>query len=57
MLNWLSQRKFKAHLTAFLLMVLSAFGMVLFRWQDNSFLTWLMVAVFALANILAVFIR
>ena len=57
MLNWLSQRKFKAHLTAFLLMGLSAFGMVLFRWQDNSFLTWLMVAVFALANILAVFIR
>jgi hypothetical protein len=57
MLNWLSQRKFKAHLTAFLLMVLSALGMILCRWQDNSFFIGLMVVVFALANVLAIFIR
>ena len=57
MINWLSKHKFQAHLSAFLLMVVSSIGMIALMQDQGSPLTWLMIAVFALANILAVFIK
>lgn len=57
MIRWLSKHKFQAHLSAFLLMVVSSVGMIALTQDDGSPLTWLMIAAFALANILAVFIK
>ena len=57
MLEWLSKHKFQAHLTAFLLMVFASIGMIFSAQQDNSGFTWLMLVVFAAANILAIFIK
>ena len=57
MISWLSKHKFQAHLSAFLLMVVSSIGMIALIQDEGSPLTWLMIAVFALANILAVFIK
>jgi hypothetical protein len=57
MITWLSKHKFQAHLGAFLLMVISSIGMILLIWDGSVPLTWLMIAVFAMANFLAVFIK
>ena len=57
MISWLSKHKFQAHLSAFLLMVISSIGMIALTWDEGSALSWLMIAVFAFANILAVFIK
>ena len=57
MISWLSKHKFQAHLSAFLLMVVSSIGMIASMQDADSPFTWLMIAVFALANILAVFIK
>jgi hypothetical protein len=57
MMEWLSKHKFQAHLTAFLIMVISSIGMILSIRQDSSYFTWLLVALFAAANIFAVFIK
>ena len=57
MLNWLSNHKFQAHLAAFLLMVISSIGMIFSMQQDGSNFSWLMIAIFAAANILALFIK
>ena len=57
MINWLSKHKFQAHLSAFLLMVVSSIGMIALSQDEGSPLTWLMIATFSLANILAVFIK
>ena len=57
MLNWLSKHKFQAHLTAFLLMVVSSIGMLFVMQEENAGLAWLMVAVFVVANILAIFVK
>ena len=57
MTNWLSKHKFQAHLSAFLLMVVSSIGMIVLMQDEGSLLTWWMIAVFAFANILAVFIK
>jgi hypothetical protein len=57
MIRWLSKHKFQAHLSAFLLMVVSSVGMIVLTQDEGSPFTWLMIAVFALANILAVFIK
>lgn len=57
MLNWLSNHKFQAHLTAFLLMLISSIGMLYSVRLDSTNFTWLLVAVFAAANILAVLIK
>ena len=56
MLNWIRNHKFQAHLTAFLLMVISSIGMLLIR-QDGAGFAWLLIAVFTAANILALFIK
>ena len=57
MINWLSKHKFQAHLSAFLLMVVSSVGMIALMQDRGSPLTWLMISAFAFANILAVFIK
>jgi hypothetical protein len=57
MINWLSKHKFQAHLSVFFLMVVSSIGMIALMQDEGSSLTWLMIAVFALANILAIFIK
>ena len=57
MIGWLSKHKFQAHLSAFLLMVVSSIGMIALMQDEGSPFTWLMIAVFAFANILAVFIK
>ena len=57
MINWLSKHKFQAHLSAFLLMVVSSIGMIALMQDEGSLFTWLMIAIFAFANILAVFIK
>ena len=57
MLHWLRNHKFQAHLTAFLLMLISSIGMLYSIRLDSTSFTWLLVAVFAAANILAVLIK
>ena len=57
MLDWLRKHKFQAHLTAFLLMVISSIGLILFLRQEGSAFLWLMVVIFAAANLLAIFIK
>ena len=57
MISWLSKHKFQAQLSAFLLMVVSSIGMIALIQEEGSPFTWLMIAVFAFANILAVFIK
>ena len=57
MLNWLSNHKFQAHLTAFLLMLIASIGMLFSVRLDSASFTWMLVAVFAAANILAVLIK
>ena len=57
MLNWFSKHKFQAHLTAFLLMLISSIGMLFSMYLDSAGFTWLLVAVFAAANILAVLVK
>ena len=57
MINWLSKHKFQAHLSVFLLMVVSSIGMIALMHDEGGFLTWLMIAVFAFANLLAVLIK
>lgn len=57
MLEWLSKHKFQAHLSVFLLMVLTSIGMIVSIQQESSGFTWLLVAIFAAANLLAIFIK
>ena len=57
MIDWLSQHKFQAHVAVFLVMVISSIGMILSMQQNASTSTWLLVALFAVVNIFAVFIK
>ncbi len=57
MFTWLTQNKFKAHLIAFSLMVIASIGMIFSMHQESTSFTWLMVAIFAAANILTIFIK
>jgi len=57
MLIWLTKNKFQAHLTAFLLMVISSIGMLFLMRQNSDGFTWLMVAIFVVANIIAIFVK
>jgi hypothetical protein len=57
MFNWLSQNKFQAHLTAFALMILTSIGMVFALRNAANALTWVMIAIFAAANVLALLIK
>jgi hypothetical protein len=57
MLKWLSEHKFQAHTTAFLLMVIASIGMLFSIQQDQVGLSWLWVMLFASANLLAMLIK
>ena len=57
MLEWLSKHKFQAHLAAFLLMVISSIGMILALQSEAIGFIWIMIAIFTLASILAIFIK
>jgi hypothetical protein len=57
MIQWLSKHKFQAHLTAFLLMIVSSIGMLIQLQGQGGALIWLLVAIFGLANMLAIFIK
>lgn len=57
MIGWLSKHKFEAHLTVFLLMVISSIGLIFSMGQNSSVFTWLLVVIFAAANVLAIFIK
>ena len=57
MLNRLSKHKFQAHLSAFLLMLISSIGMIFLMQEGSTPFIWLMIAIFAMANILAIFIK
>ena len=57
MLNRLSKHKFQAHLSAFLLMVISSIGMIFLMQEGSTPFIWLMIAIFAMANFLAIFIK
>jgi hypothetical protein len=57
MLEWFRKNKFQAHLLAFTLMVLTSVGMVLTLRNEADTLTWLMITIFAAANVLAILIK
>ena len=57
-MDWLKHNKFKAHILAFALMVLTAIGMIFaVNAAAATHLIWGLVVVFALANVLAMFIK
>ena len=57
MFTWLHKYKFQAHLVGFLLMALSSAGMILQMQSENVVFIWLMIVIFAAANLLAIFIK
>ncbi|MBC8330446.1 MAG: hypothetical protein H8E28_00545 [Anaerolineae bacterium] len=57
MLTWIRNNKFKAHLTAFLLMVIPAAGMLFTPRNAADSLTWAWLILFVMGNLLAMFIR
>ena len=57
MMNWLRIYKFEAHLTAFTLMILTSIGLYITAVTDKTLLAWVLISVFALANILAMVIK
>ena len=56
-MDWLKQNKFKAHTLTFSLMVLTSIGMILLINAIAPAPIWGLLAVFALANVLAMFIK
>lgn len=57
MITWLKQNKFKAHLLTFSLMVISSIGMIFAASGVGTGLIWGLLAIFALANMMAMFIK
>ena len=57
MLTWIRNNKFKAHLTAFLLMVIPAAGMLFASRNAADSLTWAWLILFVIGNLLAMVIR
>jgi hypothetical protein len=57
MLAWLKQHKFEAHLAAFLLMVLTSIGLYTASSAGLTFLIWVLLGGFALANGLAMVLK
>lgn len=56
-LDWLSENKHQVHLTAFLLMMLSAVGMFLAAQNDINALIWVLIGVVAFANLVVMLTR
>lgn len=57
MLSWIRKHKFKAHLTAFLLMVIPSAGMIFSARSDADALTWGWLALFIAGNLLAMSVK
>jgi len=57
MIGWLKKNKFKAHLTSFLLMILSSFGFYFAASADQSYIIWSLLGIFVSANLIAVMVR
>jgi hypothetical protein len=55
-ISWLRENKFEAHLTTFLLMVFSSILLFFSGRVEGAGLTWILIAIFVLANILAMLI-
>ncbi|MEA3351563.1 MAG: hypothetical protein U9Q82_13160 [Chloroflexota bacterium] len=55
--SWLSKHKFKAHLTAFLLMVIPSAGLYFGALRPSTGVIWILVAVISLGNILAMLVK
>ena len=56
-MDWLSENKYQVHLTAFLLMIVSAVGMFLAARNDIDVLIWVLIGVVAFANLVVVLTR
>jgi hypothetical protein len=57
LLEWLKEHKFEAHLMIFLLMIIPSAGLYLAAQRDAGAWIWVLIAVFALVNILAMGIK
>jgi len=55
--DWLSENKYQVHLTAFLLMMVSAVGMFLAAQNDIDVLIWMLIGVVAIANLVVMLTR
>ena len=56
-LDWLSENKYRVHLTAFLLMIVSAVGMFIAAQNDIDVLIWVLIGVVAFANLVVMLTR
>ena len=57
LMDWLRANKFKVHLSAFLLMILSAIGMFLAANNDVIGIIWALLGVVVFANIVVILTR
>jgi hypothetical protein len=56
-IDWLSEKKYQVHLTAFLLMVISAVGMFWAAQNDIDVLILALIGVVVIANLLVMLTR
>ena len=56
-MTWLGQRKFEAHLGIFLTMILCSTGLYFAAQSGAQGWIWVLLAVFALANLLVILVR
>jgi len=57
MLNWLRRHKFETHLFSFTLMILAAIGLYATIHANPAGWTWAYLAVFILANLVAMLVK
>ncbi len=57
MIQWIRTHKFEAHLISFALMILASIGLYYAINTDMAVLIWILVSLFALANLLAMVIK
>lgn len=57
MIQWIRTHKFEAHLISFALMILASIGLYYAINTDMAVLVWILVSLFALANLLAMVIK
>lgn len=57
LIHWLSAHKFRAHLSAFILMILTPVALYFAAQSDALEWIWGLLAVVILANVLLIFVR
>jgi NhaP-type Na+/H+ or K+/H+ antiporter len=57
LIRWLSAHKFRAHLSAFILMILAPMALYFAAQRDALGWIWGLLAVVILANVLLIFVR